>query len=250
MAGTLHILDTVESTNNHAIQQIRNGNASHGDAWMAMVQTQGKGQRNRHWESLPGENILMSVVVRPGYMDRMSPFLFQALVAIACRDFLAKHIEIDVYVKWPNDIIINDRKAGGVLIENIYRGNSWDWAVVGLGINVNQVEFGGLSEKATSLKLALGKQYDVNELADGLRSFIISFLHKNESCSLEERLNLYQNVMYRLGSKVLFDQDGKKFHAIVLGVNQEGELRVEIDQKEQRWRHGMVNWLLNDAQNI
>jgi BirA family biotin operon repressor/biotin-[acetyl-CoA-carboxylase] ligase len=247
MAGTLHILDTVESTNNHAIQQIRNGRAFHGDAWLAMVQTNGKGQRNHHWESLPGQNILMSVVVRPAFLDRLSPFLFQALVARACRDYIAELLEKEVFIKWPNDIILNDRKAGGVLIENIYRGKSWEWAVVGMGININQIDFGSLSEKATSLKQFSGKNYDLNGLAEGLRNHLISFLDDNELCSLDDRLRLYQNVMYGLGSKVLFEQDGKKFHAIVLGVNQEGELRVEIDQKEQRWRHGMVNWLLNDA---
>jgi BirA family biotin operon repressor/biotin-[acetyl-CoA-carboxylase] ligase len=242
MAGTFYILDTVESTNNHAIQQIRNGSAFHGDAWLARVQTQGKGQRNRHWHSLPGQNILMSVVVRPGFLDRMNPFLFQALVARACRDYIAELLATEVFIKWPNDIILNDRKAGGVLIENIFRGKSWEWAVVGMGINVNQLAFDSLSEKATSLKLFSGNEYDLNRLAEGLRNHLISFLDENEDCPLDDRLKMYQNVMYRLGSKVLFEQDGQKFHALVLGVNHEGALKVELDHKEQLWKHGLVEW--------
>jgi len=98
------------------------------------MQTAGKGQRGRIWVDTPNESLLMSIVVQLPY-DVEHQFAFNVTVSLAIADYLQDLKENwDVRIKWPNDIIINDKKAGGMLIENVIRGSQWAYAVVGLGV--------------------------------------------------------------------------------------------------------------------
>ncbi len=146
------ILDSVDSTNNYAIEKIKHGFGINGKAWFANDQWGGKGQRGKTWESEPGKNIILSITSKPNPLFAENPFYFSALVAATCRNFIAGLTSTPVKIKWPNDLYINDRKAGGVLIENIYKGNSWEWAVIGIGININQIEFGSENNKTSIFK--------------------------------------------------------------------------------------------------
>ncbi|HRF27627.1 MAG TPA: biotin--[acetyl-CoA-carboxylase] ligase, partial [Ferruginibacter sp.] len=126
-AKLFQVLDTIDSTNNYAMGQIHAGLAHHGSAWMAREQFSGKGQRGKTWESEPGRNIALSICLNPGAAYHPNPFLFSARLAIICRDFVQTLVPDKVKIKWPNDIYIGDRKAGGLLVENIYQGQSWKW---------------------------------------------------------------------------------------------------------------------------
>ena len=112
------ILPSVDSTNNYAMAQSRAGLAMHGTAYLAMEQTNGKGQRGKSWTSKPGENIMLSVVLEPKGLTIGNQFILSASVALACYDFLKKYTDPEMTrIKWPNDLYWQDRKAGGVLVE-------------------------------------------------------------------------------------------------------------------------------------
>ena len=132
------ILDTVDSTNNYAMARIDDGLAKHGMVWFANEQTAGKGQRGKEWASEKGKNIAMSLVLSPEQLKLTSQFHLSAAVALACFEFLSGYIDGEAKIKWPNDLFWRDRKAGGILIENKLQGKTWKWAVVGIGININQ----------------------------------------------------------------------------------------------------------------
>ena len=240
-------MDTVDSTNNHAIDKIRAGEAEHGMAWLAMMQTLGKGQRQKKWESPKGENVLMSVAIRPGTLDRSHLFWFQMQVALACRMHLGETTGLNFSLKWPNDLMLGDRKAGGILIENIFRGDRWEWSVIGMGINVNQTEFGDLSNRATSLKTATGIKLDIQDLAEGLRAFVCNHLLEKWDESLHDCLHQYESVMHRIGEDVWFKRDNNRLQAQVLGVTPDGLLRVRRNDQEEHWQHGEVQWVQNPA---
>jgi BirA family biotin operon repressor/biotin-[acetyl-CoA-carboxylase] ligase len=240
-------MDTVDSTNNHAIDKIRAGEAEHGMAWLAMMQTLGKGQRQKKWESPKGENVLMSVAIRPGTLDRSHLFWFQMQVALACRMYLGEATGLNVSLKWPNDLMLGDRKAGGILIENIFRGDRWEWSVIGMGINVNQTEFGELANRATSMKTATGLTFGIKKMAEGLRAFICNHLLENRDESLNDCLHQYESVMHRIGEDVWFIRDNNCLHAKVLGVTPDGLLRVRCNDQEEHWQHGEVQWVQNPA---
>jgi BirA family biotin operon repressor/biotin-[acetyl-CoA-carboxylase] ligase len=226
---------------------IRAGAVMHGTAWFAREQTLGKGQWQRKWQSLKDENILMSVAIRMGTEQQKQPFQFQAQVALACLQYFNQMTGVEFQLKWPNDLMLNDRKAGGILIENIYRGNRWEWAVIGLGINVNQTSFGTLSHRAVSLKMITGLNYDLPTMAEGLREFICTYLEEYRDESIMDCRKKFESVMFKKGEEVYFIRDDIRLKAHVLGVTDEGALRVFFNDREENWQHGQVQWDQNSA---
>ena len=125
-------LSTVDSTNIYAMEQIQANLAVHGAAFFAREQTAGKGQRGKHWEAVPGENILLSVVLNTQFLVITQQFHLSVMVALACYDFLELYITDELSIKWPNDLYWRDRKTAGILIETSLSGNKWPWAVAGI----------------------------------------------------------------------------------------------------------------------
>src|SRR3954464_2647230 len=137
--------------------KVRAGMAQHAMAVFTMEQTNGKGQRDKSWISEPGQNIALSLVIEP---ETHFPALFLLSMAMAVGTvlFFRKYVADDVSIKWPNDLYWRDRKAGGILIENVWQGGIWKFAVVGIGININQARFDLLTQ-AVSLKQITGKEH-------------------------------------------------------------------------------------------
>ncbi|HEY8388624.1 MAG TPA: biotin--[acetyl-CoA-carboxylase] ligase, partial [Parasegetibacter sp.] len=133
----LIVLQRIDSTNNYAMEQLHAGMANHGTAWLAMEQTAGRGQRGRQWTAEPGANILLSIIIEPSRANLSAPFELSVCFALAAQTLFNKYSIDSTTVKWPNDIYWRDRKAGGILIENVFRGTSWDYAIAGIGLNIN-----------------------------------------------------------------------------------------------------------------
>ena len=131
-------LQSVDSTNNYAMAQVHAGLARHGMAIFAREQYAGRGQRGRTWVAAPGDNITMSVVLEPHFLSLSQQFQLSAALSLAIHDFLQSFTLTPFYIKWPNDLYWGDRKAAGILIESILKGDKWAFAVAGIGININQ----------------------------------------------------------------------------------------------------------------
>jgi len=140
-------LSTIDSTNIYAMRQIKAGLAKSGSCYTADFQTHGKGQHGRVWESSKGQNILCSYILELKMLDAHKKWAptdqigFSAAVALGARAFFSAFAGAETKIKKPNDIYFSDRKAGGILIENLVRGQEWTWAVIGIGMNINQNEF-------------------------------------------------------------------------------------------------------------
>ncbi len=216
--------------------------AQEGLTIVAASQTQGKGQRGHTWADNPGESLLMSLIIRPQHsLERQ--FMFSATVAVAIANVLQKLDErCDVQIKWPNDIIINDKKAGGILIENIIRGSSWTYAVVGLGLNVNQPLLPAELPYATSLHQATGRRFDMDELLSQLRQEIITLTAHPQAD--EDILAQYNDSLFRKGSFQAFGKDGDRWKAEILSVTPDGKLQVRLeDGTGIGYVHGSVEWI-------
>jgi BirA family biotin operon repressor/biotin-[acetyl-CoA-carboxylase] ligase len=136
-------LQSVDSTNNYALAQIHANMAQPGTCYFAHEQTSGKGQRGKSWATERGTNIILSIVLKPDFSQPFQQFQLSACAAVAARQFFSQYDGDSLKIKWPNDIYWQDRKLGGILIENIIRsqgpgGGTWDWSVVGIGLNINQ----------------------------------------------------------------------------------------------------------------
>ena len=112
-------LSEVDSSNNYAMQQVQAQMAAHGFTCFAHFQKAGKGQRGKEWITERGQNILMSCVVEPSFLSIDNQFILNAAVALACFDLFNLYAIDKTSIKWPNDIYWEDRKAGGILVENV-----------------------------------------------------------------------------------------------------------------------------------
>jgi len=164
LGETLSFLPRVDSTNNYAMAQIRAGLAKHGNGYFAAEQTAGKGQRGKGWQAEPGANIILSLVLQPHWLQVSRQFHLSAAVALGCYDFFHSLAGDDTSLKWPNDIYWRDRKAGGILIENLLSGNSWQFSVAGIGLNINQTHFPDALANPVSLRQITGREWDVPHL--------------------------------------------------------------------------------------
>lgn len=229
------VLDTVASTNNYAMAMIQQGISVSENAIFAMEQTHGKGRRGKNWISNKGENIILSIPVQMQWLPVSQQFGLSVAVAIAAREFLSKFTLLPVRIKWPNDIFINDSKAGGILIENAIKGRLWQWAVIGIGINVNQAIFPeGYNLKPVSLKQITGQDYDILELAEMLRLLIIEKIEELKSGNFQKMLDEYNDNLFARNQKVNLKKQNIVFETTIMGVSETGQL-ITNDALERRF---------------
>jgi BirA family biotin operon repressor/biotin-[acetyl-CoA-carboxylase] ligase len=155
-AGNLHFSAVTGSTNIDATQAARRG-AAHGSVFFADEQTAGRGRGDHGWHSPAGEGLYASVLFRP-----QIPASRVTLLPLAAGLAAAKAIEaaagLTVDLRWPNDLLLGPRKAGGLLVESKMEGENLAFVVVGVGINVHQLAFDpGLATLATSLDVEAGR---------------------------------------------------------------------------------------------
>lgn len=241
----LTILPSVDSTNNYAMARAAEGVAGHGSAWFAMEQTAGKGQRGRQWLANPGENIMLSTVIQPAELPFHQQFFLSAAMALACYDFFKNYAGDETRIKWPNDIYWRDRKSAGILIENRFdsaRG-LWQWAVVGMGVNINQVKFGDGHKNPVSLKQITGKTWDMLELTRELCACQERRWQQLRSGSAQAIMQQYNVALYKAGETVKLKKDNAVFETKITGVTIAGKLLTR-DVIDRTFDVGEVEWVL------
>ena len=182
MLETLYIgkniveLDVVDSTNNYASKLVAKKEALEGTVVIAHFQGEGKGQRGNVWTSEPGKNLTFSLVLKPKQVSPNEAFVISKIVSLAICKYLETVVDEDVFIKWPNDIYVGQKKICGILIENQFKGKNFECAIVGIGLNVNQSNFQNLP-RVTSLLLELKKELELRSVLDGLlKSIEICYL--------------------------------------------------------------------------
>jgi BirA family biotin operon repressor/biotin-[acetyl-CoA-carboxylase] ligase len=234
-------LGTIDSTNNYAMRLIDADKAQAGLTITAREQTQGKGQRGKQWNAEPGDSLLMSIIASPDRALR-EHFLYNAAIAVAVANYLASmEADWDVRIKWPNDIIVNDKKAGGILLENVIRGSQWLYGVVGLGLNVLQKAFPADLPHATSLRIESGKTFSIPEIGVFLRERILHNMYY--PLSARQIIDEYNQLLYKRGKAQLFSDEEKTWSATILGALSDGSLQVERDRQIMQYVHGSIQWV-------
>lgn len=154
-AGKLHFSPVTGSTNTDALAAARSG-APNGSVYLTDEQQAGRGRGNHAWHSSAGEGLYVSVLLRPDIPSARLPLL-PLVAGLAAADAIRANTDLDIDLRWPNDLLIGPRKAGGILVEAQSEGSSVAFAVVGIGINVHQRSFDpALSTPATSLDIETG----------------------------------------------------------------------------------------------
>lgn len=194
-------------------------------------QTSGRGQRGNKWESQPGKNLTFSLILRPAFLSVKDQFQLNAAIAIGLCDYITAKVTEKVRIKWPNDLLIDGKKAGGVLIENHVNGEELVYSVIGIGLNLNQQTFA--SPNAVSLKSFTGMEYDAGTefglLLLHVESRYLELKHGNQAL-LRKR---YLKLLYRRDESHQFRAQNEVFQGIITGVNEEGQLSVLVGNENR-----------------
>ncbi len=236
-----HRFDELPSTNDWAAQIIASGENSipssatktkppEGTVVRAANQTAGRGQLGSSWHSSAGENLLISVILYPAWLEVKAQFYLSMAVALALQD-LGKSLAPDQqwHVKWPNDLYLNGKKAAGILIQNALAGSSLQHSIVGIGLNVNQVTFSENAPNATSLALEFGHAIDLDVLADRLFECLERRYLQLKAGQKSVIKSAYETGLYRRGmhSSFIRNSDQTSFEGYILGITEQGLLQVE-----------------------
>ena len=241
-------LQSVDSTNNYALAQIHANLARPGTCYFAHEQTTGKGQRGKSWATEKDANITMTVVLTPSFLQLFQLFQLSACVAVATYYFLSKYAGASMAIKWPNDLYWKNNKIAGILIENVIgkrkKGpTTWNWAVIGIGVNVNQTKFPTAIKNAGSLKQITGNEFDTVALGKELCECLDQTYKKLMNEGFETIHSEYGNLLYKKNEIVKFKRLNRVFAATVKNVNESGQLVIEHGI-EERLDFGEVEWVL------
>ncbi len=241
----IYAFETIDSTNNCG-KVLASVGALEGVVIIAEEQTAGKGRLGRTWQANPGENLTFSLLLRP----RVSPDALNLLplyIAVAVAEAIERVVDLKVECKWPNDLLVNGKKIGGILIEGSVKENIVEHVVIGLGLNVNQTQFSpDFKTRATSLRLESRQQVDRTKLFREVISLLETQYKSYAKTAFRSVIPLWEKRSTMLNKPILVSQSGNVFSGTVKGLSPEGGLVLETDGMTKTLFAGDVT-ILGDA---
>ena len=248
IGSEIRFFHSVASTNVTALDMA--GNVEEGTVVIAESQEHGRGRHGRAWESPPGVNIYMSIILKP----RLAPedaMLMTLMAAVASADALREHTGLDVRIKWPNDLLVHDKKTGGILTEMKTEGGRVTCAVIGIGINVN-TDLSGFPEEiqteATSVKKELGISVRRTEVVAGILNELDRWYRVLCTKRGDRILSEWKRLSATLGKKVLVTIGESTCRGVAESIDKTGMLVLKLSTGERRIIHaGDLTHLRNDT---
>lgn len=219
-----HRLADTPSTNTYLLENYQS--MQEGTLIITENQTAGKGQDKARWESKPGQNLTLSLLLRPSNLEAAEQFYLNIATSLAIRAFIQSHTKKPITVKWPNDIYVNNQKIAGILINNMLYGQRIDASIVGAGININQTRFYSDAPNPVSLSQITGISYHLNTMLEELRSVMETYFNRLYERAFDELNEEYYRYMYRLNEWHDFIIHTQRIHAMITGINEFGQLRL------------------------
>jgi BirA family transcriptional regulator, biotin operon repressor / biotin---[acetyl-CoA-carboxylase] ligase len=223
-------LDTVDSTNDYASKLLRSKSVKSGTLIVANHQHNGKGQRSSVWTTEGGKNLTASLIIVSKITIKHS-FYLNIISSLSVRKAL-KDLGIHSKIKWPNDILIGEKKVCGILIENQISGEYIVSSIVGIGVNVNQKEFTNLT-KATSIINELDLEINLQELLDQIYGYFDFYLDHLLNFNVELLKKLYYEHLYLLNDWSDFEDVNGLFKGKIEGIDTNGRLLILTDNGQK-----------------
>ena len=222
---TVHFARETDSTNLW-IKRLAKEGASEGTLALAEFQSAGRGRLGRSWEVPEGTSVMMSILLRPKFEPQYAPTLTLVMGMAVAK--AVKSLGFDVSIKWPNDVVVSHKKICGILTEMGVRDGKIDYAVIGVGINVNIKEFPEeMADKATSLYLESGKEFDRSQIPGLVMEAFEEYYEKfAATCDLSGLKEEYESILanYNQPVRVLAKEP---YEGVARGITDGGELLVE-----------------------
>lgn len=218
--------DEIDSTNEEARRLAAKG-AVHGTVVAAGSQTKGRGRRGRKWESPKGDNIYLSILLRPK-MEPGKASMLTLVTALAASKALEKNLAVSCQIKWPNDLVLNKKKVCGILTEMVMDGSGSFQIIVGIGMNINNEHFPEeIAHMATSVKIETGKHYNIKEIIASLLQEVETYYDIFMShLSLGPMLAEYNERLANAGQQVQILINGEAQIRFAHGITESGALIV------------------------
>ena len=222
---TVHFAREIDSTNLW-IKRLAKEGAPEGTLALAEFQSAGRGRLGRSWEVPEGTSVMMSILLRPKFEPQYAPTLTLVMGMAVAK--AVKNLGFDVSIKWPNDVVVSHKKICGILTEMGVRDGKIDYAVIGVGINVNIKEFPEeMADKATSLYLESGKEFDRSQIPGLVMEAFEKYYEKfTATCDLSGLKEEYESILanYNQPVRVLAKEP---YEGVARGITDGGELLVE-----------------------
>jgi len=237
------VLSEINSTNDYAYKLLSHSKQFEGTIVLTDFQTNGKGQANNVWISDKGKNLLLSIILKPGFLKIEKQFYLSMAISLSILHTIKNYSNNRVEVKWPNDIFLNGKKISGVLIKNTISGDKIKNAIIGIGLNVNQTEFGDLNGMATSLKLAHKIEFERNKVLKTLLKYLNSYYEKLMLLKHNEIKAEYEKNLYKINTQSDFEISNpslstkKIFSGTITGVDKHGKLCISINNEIRTFMH-------------
>lgn len=222
---TVHFARETDSTNLW-IKRLAKEGAPEGTLALAEFQSAGRGRLGRSWEVPEGTSVMMSILLRPKFEPQYAPTLTLVMGMAVAK--AVKKLGFDVSIKWPNDVVVSHKKICGILTEMGVRDGKIDYAVIGVGINVNIREFSEeMADKATSLYLESGREFDRSQIPGLVMEAFEEYYEKfAATCDLSGLKEEYESILanYNQPVRVLAKEP---YEGVARGITDGGELLVE-----------------------
>lgn len=237
----LHYMPTCHSTNDEARQKSTKADMDEGTVFITSVQTKGRGQRGNQWVSEPDKNLTLSLILKPNFLGATEHFYLNMVSSLAVK-MCVEHFAPDavVKVKWPNDILIGERKVAGILIENTLKGSRISSTIIGIGLNVNQTLFPGIS--ATSLALTTGITFSLPIILEQLMLAMEHYYFMLKAQQYDQLKSEYLSHLLGFRVKRAFRAE-HVFEAEVIDVRKTGQLILKTNKGEQAFDFKEIIWL-------
>lgn len=231
-------LESVDSTNNYSIKAFKAGEIDSGTVIIADFQTKGKGQRENSWQAEPASNLLVSIAVDLNLWKIKNIISLNHIVALSIQSFLSQYAN-GVFIKWPNDIMVSNKKIAGILIET-QLSSSIKKAIIGFGVNINQDLFE--APRATSLLLETQKKYNHKDFVPEIIKIFNSFIKEYQEKGEEYLHHLFNQELWKINQDHLFEVNGISKKGQIISTTMDGRLIVEHANKEQYYSNGEVKY--------
>lgn len=224
-------LSAIDSTNDFLKELSKNEALENFTTVTTEQQTKGKGQMGSTWVTESGKNLIMSILIKDVISKTDQVFHLNRAVSVAIIQVLETLQLPNLAIKWPNDIMSENKKIAGILIENRFKSDTSIESVVGIGLNVNQKNF-SLLPNASSLALISNKEFEI----DFLLAQIVKKIKENcmfiINNSIEKNSQLYLDYLFKKDIIMSFEDKNKNtFSGTIVGVTNEGKLEVMLDDK-------------------
>jgi BirA family biotin operon repressor/biotin-[acetyl-CoA-carboxylase] ligase len=250
IADQLIQLPSCDSTSNYIANTINDGVLEYGLTVLTFSQTNGRGQRGNGWHCGEGKNIALSFYINNLGVRFPNLFYLNKICSLAVVDFVKKQLpEADVKIKWPNDVLVNERKIAGILVESTFQGAKANY-VCGIGLNVNEENFPEeIRALAASMKQFSGENY---ALTLAVKDFLeeMNYYHRLLQMGNTAKIDgLYLDYLLGFGELREFEKNGKRFEALINAVSPQGLLQLRAyDNTEMELLHPKeVKWILKPS---